>query len=82
MSTDLQVVAERIAGNVRAEVARRRVTQEQLADVLRLTQQGVSRRMTGQVAFDATELALLGQALGVEPGVFFDVHDTEGGESA
>lgn len=57
--------AERIAANVRAEAARRQVTQTMLADRLGLTQPGMSRRMLGRVPFSAAELAAVAEVLSV-----------------
>lgn len=52
-----------IAANVRAEAARRQVTQAQLAERLELTQPGMSRRMLGRVPFSASELATVADVL-------------------
>lgn len=52
-----------IAANVRAEAARRQVTQAQLADRLGLKQPGMSRRMLGRVPFSASELATVADVL-------------------
>ena len=56
--------AERIAANVRAEAARRQVTQAALAAHLGLTQPGMSRRMLGRVPFSAAELVSVTELLG------------------
>jgi transcriptional regulator with XRE-family HTH domain len=49
----------RVAGNVRAEMARLNVNQTQLATAMDLTQAAVSRRLTGKVPFNVQELAAL-----------------------
>ena len=57
--------AERVAASVRAEVARRKVTQQQLADLLGIHQMSVSRRLNGHTEFTASEIALVADFLGV-----------------
>lgn len=75
---------ERVAANVRAEVARKSTPQSALATALDLNQAGISRRLSGKVEFSASELALLSKLLCVPVERFF-VEDTalaEGGEVA
>lgn len=50
------LTAQRVAANVRAELARQRITQTQLAAALRIAQSAVSRRLLGSVAFSLGEL--------------------------
>lgn len=57
--------AQRVVANVRAEMARRRCTQEQLAVSLGKTQQFVSRRLNGRVPFTISELDEIAGALEV-----------------
>ena len=59
-----QSYAESVAATVRAEVARRRVTQGALAEVLGMSQAAVSRRLSGAVAFDVEELSVVAAHLG------------------
>lgn len=47
------------ADNVRAEVARRRVRQADLADLLGISQQAMSRRLHGEVSLTVDELKLI-----------------------
>lgn len=54
-----------VADNVRAAMARRRVTQNALAADLDMTQQALSRRLTGAVAFNVDELHAAAAALDV-----------------
>lgn len=56
---------EAVAIEVRAEMTRQKVSQAALADRLGWPQQRVSRRITGAVPFDVTELAAVAAALGV-----------------
>lgn len=56
---------ERVASNIRAELARRQLSQADLATALRTTQQTISRRMTGAVPFDTDELEVIAEFLGV-----------------
>ena len=60
-----------VADTVRAEMARSRVTQDALAGHLHLSQAAVSRRLKGQVAFNADELVLTARIVGVPVGSFF-----------
>lgn len=57
--------AVRVGKNVRAELARAGKTQTWLAGVLAITQQSVSARLRGDVAFDVDELHRAAAALGV-----------------
>lgn len=56
---------ERVAAEVRAELARQQMSQSELAKRLGVAQQTVSRRMTGEVPFDIAELATIAELLGV-----------------
>ncbi|WP_029291819.1 helix-turn-helix transcriptional regulator [Cellulomonas sp. HZM] len=58
--------AQRVADEVRAAMARRRVTQTMVADRLNMSQAAVSRRLSGSVAFDVNELAAVADLLGIE----------------
>ena len=60
-----QTYAQAVAENVRAEMARRRVSQKDLADALGLTQPPISRRFHGLVPFDVAELEIVARVLGV-----------------
>jgi transcriptional regulator with XRE-family HTH domain len=57
--------AQRIGANVRAEMARRGISQTTLAEKLALTQPSISSRLRGQVAFNVDELAVVAEALDV-----------------
>ena len=59
---------QRVADEVRGELARQHRTQTDLAEVLGIKQSAVSRRLTGVVPFDVAELAIVAAYLGVEPG--------------
>ncbi|MEO3927865.1 helix-turn-helix transcriptional regulator [Micromonosporaceae bacterium B7E4] len=54
-----------VAGAVRAELARRRISQTAIAQHFGWSQQTISRRMTGAVPFDIAELAAVAEYLGV-----------------
>lgn len=51
--------------NVKAEMARRGITQTDLASALGITQPQVSARLRGRVAFDVNELHAVSAFLGV-----------------
>jgi transcriptional regulator with XRE-family HTH domain len=58
-------VSDRVASNVRAELARRRLSQQALAAALGVSQTHVSRRLVGKVAFDVEELHAVADFLGL-----------------
>lgn len=58
-------LSARVAANVRAELARAGYSQAKLAQALDTTQQTISRRMSGQVAFTIEELGSIANILGV-----------------
>jgi predicted transcriptional regulator len=66
-----QIHTKRVAAAVRAEMARRNVTQQMLADQLGMTQAAVSRRLVGRVPFDAEELGRVAEYLGVPVSLLF-----------
>lgn len=55
----------RVAANIRAENARRGGTQLELARWLGISQQAMSRRLTGEIAFDVDELQAVAEHFGV-----------------
>jgi transcriptional regulator with XRE-family HTH domain len=57
--------AASVANEVRAAMSRRRMSQMQLAEALGRSQAFVSRRLTGEIAFDINELATIAEALDV-----------------
>ena len=54
-----------IGANVRAEMARRNVSQTTLAAALGITQAGISKRIRGQVPFTIDQLVKIAAALDV-----------------
>lgn len=58
--------------NVRAEMVRAGRSQQDIADLLDLSQPAVSRRLSGEVDFSATELTKLAAYLSVPVSTFFD----------
>ena len=62
---------ERVAANVRAEAARRGISQAALAQLLNINQAGISRRMSGKIDFSAPELSAIAAQFGVPVGTFF-----------
>ena len=59
------VERDKIAAEVRAELARQQKTQRDAAEILGLPQQSVQLRLAGKRSFRAEELATLAEALGV-----------------
>lgn len=60
-----RTAVERIAANVRAEMARQQITQVQLAGRLELSQAAISRRLSSRVPFNVEELARIAGVLEV-----------------
>lgn len=56
---------ERVAANVRAELARKGITQTDLAVKLNKSQPFISRRLSGRVAFDVADLASIAEVLNI-----------------
>lgn len=52
---DLSTPSAKVAGEIRAEMARKRVSQIRVAKALGLNQSSISRRISGEVPFDANE---------------------------
>jgi transcriptional regulator with XRE-family HTH domain len=61
----VQTYNEIVAGEVRAEIARQRRGQVELAAELGWTQAFLSRRLTGSVAFSTDEVEHVARVLGV-----------------
>ncbi len=73
-----ETAAARVAASVRAEMARRRVTQSDVAKALGMKQTAVSRRLTGQVPFDVNELTAVAAFLGVPVAALLGAHAVVG----
>ncbi|MEE3066541.1 MAG: helix-turn-helix transcriptional regulator [Actinomycetota bacterium] len=61
-----------VARNVRAELARRGKTQEDIAGLLGFTRQAVSRRFLGRVEFRVNELQAIAEYLDVPMSALVD----------
>lgn len=61
---------EYVAAEVRAYMARRRITGNQLPGLIGKSQSYWSRRLNGETAFDVDDLAVLGRLLDVDAVVF------------
>jgi transcriptional regulator with XRE-family HTH domain len=56
---------EHVAEEIRVLLARRKMSATQLANITGIKQSSLSRRMTGETAFDMDDLELIADALGV-----------------
>lgn len=65
-----QAISERVAAEVRAEIARQGLTRASVAAKLGWTDQRFSLRMTGRVALSVGELVIIADALGVPASQF------------
>ena len=57
-----------VAGNVRAELARHRITQTEVANRLCVSRQNVAQRLNGTVDFRVGELILIADMMGITIG--------------
>jgi len=57
-----------VAANVRAELARRRITQTDVAERLGVSRQNVAQRLNGSVDFRVGELISIANMLGITIG--------------
>jgi transcriptional regulator with XRE-family HTH domain len=64
-------LSARVAAEVRAMIARRRTTANQVRQRLGWTQSYLSRRLTGRAAFDVNDLAQLAELFSVPVVAFF-----------
>ncbi len=64
---------DRVAGEVRAELARQRMSQADLASRVGVSQVFISRRLTGAVSFSVKELERVAEALKVDVAQFLAV---------
>lgn len=62
-------LTQMVAAEVRAELARRQITQQQLAAAIGLSQASVSERLRGKTPFTTEDLEKVSAALGVHPAV-------------
>ena len=60
-----RTAVERVAANIRAELARKGISQADLAATLHKSQPTVSRRLLGRVPFSVDELDIIAGVLGV-----------------
>jgi transcriptional regulator with XRE-family HTH domain len=68
--TTTQTPHERVAAEIRAELARKQIPQSRLAAVLGISEVGVSRRMRGETPLDINELVKIAGFLGVPVSQF------------
>ena len=62
-----------VAANVRAELARRRIRQSEVAARLGVSRQNVAQRLNGSVDFRVGELLAIADLLGIPAANFFVV---------
>lgn len=65
----MKTAAQQTGANVRAEMARRGLTQSDLAGRLGMSQPMLSNRLLGKTAFDVDELAAVAAALDLDVNV-------------
>lgn len=71
----MPTITERVAANVRAEMARNGTTQADLAEALNLPQSSVSARVRGRVPFRLDEIELASAFFGVPLSELVPVED-------
>lgn len=62
---------ETVAAEVRATLARHKISQGAVAQALDLSRPSVSRRLKGELPFTVAELLVVADLAGVEPSEFF-----------
>lgn len=67
MSTVSPPRTETVAANVRAEIARQRITQRTLASALGMSPAAMSDRLSGKTPIDVNELEAIARFLKVSP---------------
>lgn len=65
-------ILQRVAGNIRAEMARQEKDQRDIAPVLGISQPQVSMRLQGRIAIRVDELQKIADYLDVPVGRFYD----------
>lgn len=60
-----------VAANVRAELARRLIPHSEIANVLSMTPQAISRRLRGEVPFRDSELSAVAKHLDIDVSALF-----------
>jgi hypothetical protein len=78
---DDEQIRDRLAGNIRAELARQRITASGLAGYLGIAISSATRRLNGEQAFYGYEVALVADFLGVPVGTLY-ANVTRSGETA
>ena len=63
---------QEIAGNVRAILGKHKISQTKLAAYLGMSQAALSRRLSGELAFDTDEILSIAAAFDVPISKFFD----------
>lgn len=58
-------IRDTLAANIRAEMARKGITQDQLGEVLGISQPQVSRRLRGDITFNVIEISRIAELVGV-----------------
>lgn len=62
---ETQSYSEQVAGEVRAAIARANLTQSAVSAKTGISGATLSRKLSGKVAFDVDEIALIAEALGL-----------------
>lgn len=65
--------SQETGANIRAELARRGMSQRELAVALGVSTTGVHKRLTGVTPIDVNELALIARLLDVDPATLMRV---------
>ncbi|MCV7186995.1 helix-turn-helix domain-containing protein [Mycolicibacterium thermoresistibile] len=69
--------SQRVAANVRAEMARTKRTQSALAHSIGMKQQALSRRLSGRTPFTVDEIAEIARCLDVPVAALFATEPVE-----
>ena len=75
-----KILSQHVVENIRAEMARYRVTQKELANALGLTQAAVSARMSGKTSWQLDDLIPVANVLGVGLGTLIFGYEKSPGD--
>lgn len=68
---DMNSAQEAVAAEVRAALARKKIDQSKVAEVLSLSRSSVSQRINGHHPFSVAQLLVIAHLVDIEPAEFF-----------
>lgn len=62
-----ETLSDQVASNLRAELSRRRISQETFAEMAGISRSSLNQRLNGRTVLDLAELEQFADLLGIEP---------------